>query len=546
LAIGEITLIDNVVDSRGAMQAFDWERFLRQWSQAIIETMDGEEKQLLSPEVLASGWLGYPGATEAEIARAEARLKVKLPPSYRAFLKVSNGWRQTANKTDNFNHRFWSTEDIEQFSVRHLQWIKAFTERNGTTDIVFEEEFQELDDRWEPVGVADTDYFVYGDEQDPSSIRPEYLRTAIEISDVGFDSIYLLNPQVVTPDGEWEAWFFADYLPGADRYRSFQAMMEAEYLNFLELQTSVIENDESAIAAAASPPIELTWADTSAPPAADASTTPPVKAAIHFEQTSPGSRTSIPWQSLNQVSIEFQGRHLGAQAEYRTIASSPDLSQAQTWPGLAEHQLQQWLRHRLGEVKSMPLREPPTPPPPALSPASAESPPRAQVTAASMSKTTPIEAAASSGEPPPPEPPLTVNLDVEQLAIRQTCRLGSQILVRPADFNRTRLSGIGTLSSQQPFSIEVALHLVVERRNHPALPNVFYKAQVFVQSRTNHEWMELGKSAPQALERDRSIYTASLFNKQLAAGMYRLQIITTLSGAAMALSSFELPLLNVV
>jgi len=44
--------------------------------------------------VVASGWLGFPGATEAETAAAEAHLGVTLPPSYRAFLRVSNGWHR--------------------------------------------------------------------------------------------------------------------------------------------------------------------------------------------------------------------------------------------------------------------------------------------------------------------------------------------------------------------------------------------------------------------------------------------------------------------
>ena len=63
----------------------------------------------------------------------------------------------------------------------------------------------------------------------------EYLQTALEISDVGDAGIYLLNPQVVTEEGEWETWFFANWLPGATRYRSFQELMEAEYQNFLTL-----------------------------------------------------------------------------------------------------------------------------------------------------------------------------------------------------------------------------------------------------------------------------------------------------------------------
>jgi hypothetical protein len=38
----------------------------------------------------------------------------------------------------------------------------------------------------------------------------------------------LLNPNIVTPDGEWEALYFAHWIPGADRYPSFWELMQAE------------------------------------------------------------------------------------------------------------------------------------------------------------------------------------------------------------------------------------------------------------------------------------------------------------------------------
>ncbi len=50
----------------------------------------------------------------------------------------------------------------------------------------------------------------------------------LEISDVGDSAIYLLNPQIVTADGEWQAWFFSNWNPGAVRHRSFQELMVAE------------------------------------------------------------------------------------------------------------------------------------------------------------------------------------------------------------------------------------------------------------------------------------------------------------------------------
>jgi hypothetical protein len=196
----------------------------------------GDSRRELPQEVIESGWLGYPGAHENQLARAEARLGAMLPPSYREFLKVTNGWRQTTP----FIYRLWSTEEIEWFSTRHQDWIDTFTE------YYFEQRYQRFIDNVEisngsgtrlsiPL-TPDTEYFIYGEEQDCRGLRVEYLQTALEISDIGDSAIYLLNPQIITADGEWEAWFFGDWLPGADRYRSFREMMQAEYENFLELR----------------------------------------------------------------------------------------------------------------------------------------------------------------------------------------------------------------------------------------------------------------------------------------------------------------------
>jgi HEAT repeat protein len=57
----------------------------------------------------------------------------------------------------------------------------------------------------------------------------------LEVSDVGDSAIILLNPQVVTPEGEWEAWFFANWIPGAYRYRSFWELMQGQYEQVLHM-----------------------------------------------------------------------------------------------------------------------------------------------------------------------------------------------------------------------------------------------------------------------------------------------------------------------
>ena len=207
------------------MNSFNWEIFLRRWSQEIIAS--------IAPDLRtnsASGWLGYPGATESQIIRAEARLGTALPSSYRSFLKVSNGWQRTTP----FINKLWSAEEINWFSVRHQNWINEWLQNprylaaeshNGKLSLP---------------SIPGEEYFTYGNEQDCSKIRVEYLPTTLEISQRREGAIYLLNPHVATVNGEWEAWFLGDWLPGADRYCSFQDMMQAEYESFLELRETPI------------------------------------------------------------------------------------------------------------------------------------------------------------------------------------------------------------------------------------------------------------------------------------------------------------------
>ncbi|WP_181359180.1 hypothetical protein [Streptomyces sporangiiformans] len=58
--------------------------------------------------------------------------------------------------------------------------------------------------------VGDEDCFVYGEAQDPVSFRLEYLPHTLKISHTPeATDVYLLNPCVVTSDGEWEAWYLA-------------------------------------------------------------------------------------------------------------------------------------------------------------------------------------------------------------------------------------------------------------------------------------------------------------------------------------------------
>ncbi|OKH50282.1 hypothetical protein NIES2101_19875 [Calothrix sp. HK-06] len=188
------------------METFDWASYIKEWSIFQIERLNSEQKNYLPPEVIESFYLGYPGATEEQIIAAEKRLGVIFPPSYKDFLKASNGLR-SAIKDD---IEFYSTEEIDWFAVRNQERIDDWT-----SDIE------------EIPSVPDEKYFVYGQEQNCVHLRCEYMQTALEISSDSDGYIYLLNPEIISPDGEWEAWYFGNKLPGAFRYSSFTQMMKS-------------------------------------------------------------------------------------------------------------------------------------------------------------------------------------------------------------------------------------------------------------------------------------------------------------------------------
>jgi hypothetical protein len=191
------------------MNESEWKAFLTAYNRELLAS--DEVRRRLAPEVIQSGWLGFPGAADAEIKAAEARLGTRLPPSYRSFLLASNGWRRPTY----FIYELWPSTQIAWFRDRNQEWIDAYVGPAA-----------------ELPAIADAEYFTYGEGQDSCKFRTEYLQSALEISDIGDSAILLLNPRIVTPEGEWEAWFFANWLPGATRYRSFQELMEHERRSF--------------------------------------------------------------------------------------------------------------------------------------------------------------------------------------------------------------------------------------------------------------------------------------------------------------------------
>lgn len=179
-----------------------WEGWLREWNRQLLERYDpGEytafvDPAVVTPELLASGWLGFPGASEEEVSALEARLGKRLPPSYRSFLRTSNGFIQPGVIVP----RLRPAQEVDWYRVANQEtidiWLECAREQPPTGPEVFE----------------------------------HHLPHALQISDVERvgSAVYLLNPDVVGPDGEWEAFYFADWVPGADRYPSFWELMQWE------------------------------------------------------------------------------------------------------------------------------------------------------------------------------------------------------------------------------------------------------------------------------------------------------------------------------
>lgn len=205
----------------------NWTDFLTLWNRELLERLDLSQHNAfiepeITPEMVQSGWLGFAGASQDEIAALETRLDTALPPSYRAFLTVSNGFRQPGMLVP----RLYSTQEVDWLRNIDLEGIEAW--RQG--EAYNAKQFGPFDP------VSDEEYFVYGEEQNPLLFRSDYLFDAVRVSakeTVG-TAVYLLNPQVKTDDGEWEAWLWAHWIPGAYRYRSFWDLIQAERRMYLQ------------------------------------------------------------------------------------------------------------------------------------------------------------------------------------------------------------------------------------------------------------------------------------------------------------------------
>ncbi|MBB4683821.1 SMI1/KNR4 family protein [Amycolatopsis jiangsuensis] len=174
----------------------EWEPWLRRWSEEWVSVAEPDE---VEPEVRADRWLGFAPATESEVVAAEARLGMRLPPSYRQFLRCTNGWRDAGS----FVSRMRDTESVG--------WVRDFEPHWA--------EWEELTDQ---------------DNADPGNGNrfTRGLLLSLE-ADAG---ILFLDPGDVDASGEWAAYSLFSWRAAPPvRFASFAALMEHLYAEFHQM-----------------------------------------------------------------------------------------------------------------------------------------------------------------------------------------------------------------------------------------------------------------------------------------------------------------------
>jgi len=201
---------------------------VRRWDVLLL----GQADELPWP-VRTSGTVLRPGASEVAILELEARLGVELPPSYRSFLALTDGaWAQVGWGVKGL----WDEPDDgnEEWALGFLDTARVgwFRDREPSyVDIWTSGDWQLEDDSSNPGFrrlIPECEYLDHDRDQDVVHAKGGHVAYALQISGDVDGYTVLLNPLVVSQHGEWEAWDFGSKLPGANRYRAFDALLAAD------------------------------------------------------------------------------------------------------------------------------------------------------------------------------------------------------------------------------------------------------------------------------------------------------------------------------
>ncbi|MBB5798511.1 SMI1/KNR4 family protein [Streptomyces caelestis] len=182
--------------------AFDWRSFLLRWSGEWADSLPEDETRGGDDETARRArWLGFPPASEERIAAMEERLGRRMPPSYREFLKVSDGWRHAGA----------------------FVWLLA-----GTEGAHWHNNESELADLFEE--------YLDEDAGPEERLEADIWRRGLQL-DVESDVTHvLMDPGDVDEDGEWAVYTWASWrAEPPERHANFVEFMRDMYREFHSL-----------------------------------------------------------------------------------------------------------------------------------------------------------------------------------------------------------------------------------------------------------------------------------------------------------------------
>jgi hypothetical protein len=189
----------------------DWMPLLQRFNALVLHSkrFSGD----VAEQAVLSGWCGQAPGSEIEIQRAEMRLGVKLPPSYRAFLSISNGWWPF----NSFVMRLLPVQEIDRFRILDPEFFASLERAHERLLGLHGDDVS---------AVPDEVYLDYATPAHNMAIRQQYYGDSLLISERDETELVLLNPFIVSADGEWETIFSAHWIPGNRRFRSFREFVE--------------------------------------------------------------------------------------------------------------------------------------------------------------------------------------------------------------------------------------------------------------------------------------------------------------------------------
>ncbi|MEV0847708.1 SMI1/KNR4 family protein [Streptomyces sp. NPDC049954] len=178
-----------------------WREFLERWNTEWLAVTAPEDRERALPE--GGSRLGYAPAGADRIAALEQRIGLPLPPSFRGFLEVSDGWREAGC----FISRLSGADGVEWYGDPYDQaegWADLLPEEPSERDLL--------------------EHGMWG--------RSWQLALESDATEV------LLDPGDPGPDGEWPVYVWASWRDGPERHASFGRFMEEMYREFHRIRVA--------------------------------------------------------------------------------------------------------------------------------------------------------------------------------------------------------------------------------------------------------------------------------------------------------------------